>query len=494
MSHSFQRMIVIAIILLTSAVIKNVSASTSSSSSFFPFFQKEKDQSTSKEEEEGSILNLSVPMSISYNWPPSPHYQSQQQQQRNKNDKYYLSDDMLDEDVDDLNHDYHSSSSSSSTVSYYGMERYGMGREYDILDIFKKPKVMTTATHHAGKTSASRAAAAAAAGSRNNGWSWWKKQKVETPRRIVATVPNPSYFRNNDSSSSSPPPTTPTTEPTVSATRNSNLLSSIRKSLFTFPSSSQSYFSSSTGSQSNSTLPTTKITLPRIKCHIEPNTIVKIRKTFHFTLPSIPTSRGRKELQLQDASSASSSHVQLKKKKHDKSTLIVGANYNVQDNTWSFRTSLDNIPYFNSIGGKNGGGRTRLLLIGKELQLCNTWLISLGSMEDFVTRLRFRAAVDVTTLKTYAKFGFRAERLNPMNLSDGFTIRKHLSLLKTGNVAVDNKVKMEIKANVAFPKPDIEYTIGDDGNGEDGSGGGVLGMSMGDIEIHVDELNLLLDY
>jgi len=115
-------------------------------------------------------------------------------------------------------------------------------------------------------------------------------------------------------------------------------------------------------------------------------------------------------------------------------------------------------------------------------------------MEDFVTRLRFRAAVDVTTLKTYAKFGFRAERLNPMNLSDGFTIRKHLSLLKTGNVAVDNKVKMEIKANVAFPKPDIEYTIGDDGNGEDGSGGGVLGMSMGDIEIHVDELNLLLDY
>mmetsp|Transcript_33 Transcript_33/g.44 ORF Transcript_33/g.44 Transcript_33/m.44 type:complete len:805 (-) Transcript_33:244-2658(-) len=167
MSHSFQRMIVIAIILLTSPVIKNVSASTSSSSSFFPFFQKEKDQSTSKEEEEGSILNLSVPMSISYNWPPSPHYQSQQQQQRNKNDKYYLSDDMLDEDVDDLNHDYHSSSSSSSTVSYYGMERYGMGREYDILDIFKKPKVMTTATHHAGKTSASRAAAAAAAGSKS---------------------------------------------------------------------------------------------------------------------------------------------------------------------------------------------------------------------------------------------------------------------------------------------------------------------------------------
>ena len=103
----------------------------------------------------------------------------------------------------------------------------------------------------------------------------------------------------------------------------------------------------------------------------------------------------------------------------------------------------------------------------------------IGAVEDLITRLRFRAAVDLSTWKAYARVGFRTERLTPINVMEGFTLVKCLPL--DGN---KGKVKLECKANIALPEPEIEYSTE--------SQRSLVGM--GDIEISIDELNLLLDY
>lgn len=103
----------------------------------------------------------------------------------------------------------------------------------------------------------------------------------------------------------------------------------------------------------------------------------------------------------------------------------------------------------------------------------------LGAVEDLVTRLRFRAAINLQTFQAYARVGFRTERLSPINVMEGFTILKRLPLDGSrGNV------KLEVKANVALPEPEIEY------NTE--SQRSLIGM--GDMEVSIDEMNLLLDY
>jgi len=100
-------------------------------------------------------------------------------------------------------------------------------------------------------------------------------------------------------------------------------------------------------------------------------------------------------------------------------------------------------------------------------------------VEDLVTRLRMRAAVDLGTMKAYARLGFRTERLSPINVVEGFTLTKRLPL--DGN---DGHVKLEVKANFAFPEPEIEYSTENHRSF----------VGMGDIEVNIDELNLLLDY
>jgi hypothetical protein len=102
-----------------------------------------------------------------------------------------------------------------------------------------------------------------------------------------------------------------------------------------------------------------------------------------------------------------------------------------------------------------------------------------GPVEDLVTRLRFRAAVDMQTMKAYARVGFRTERLSPINVMEGFTLRKKVPL--SGS---DGPIKLEIKANVALPEPEIEYSTENQRS--------LVGM--GDIEVNIEELNLLLDY
>ena len=173
---------------------------------------------------------------------------------------------------------------------------------------------------------------------------------------------------------------------------------------------------------------------PKIHCRVEPTTTLKIRKTFR-PLHTI---------------------------------VQVGADFNTQLSVWQFKSSWEDA----LIGGK-------LTLAGRELQFTKSWQLSVGAMGDLVTRLKLRAAVDLQTWKAYARIGFRTERLAPINVMEGFTVMKQIPL--DGN---KGHVKLEVKANFALPEPEIEYSTEIQRS--------VIGM--GDIEINIDELNLLLDY
>lgn len=173
---------------------------------------------------------------------------------------------------------------------------------------------------------------------------------------------------------------------------------------------------------------------PKIQCRVEPTTTLKIRKTFRPL----------------------------------KTIVRLGADFNTQLGVWQFKSSWED----EIIGGK-------LTLAGRELQLTKSWPLSVGVVDDVITRLRFRAAVDLQTWKAYARVGFRTERLSPINVMEGFTLLKQIPLDGSrGNV------KLEVKANFALPEPEIEYSTETHRS--------LIGM--GDIEVNIEELNLVLDY
>jgi hypothetical protein len=146
----------------------------------------------------------------------------------------------------------------------------------------------------------------------------------------------------------------------------------------------------------------------------------------------------------------------------------LGADFNTQLGVWQFKSSWEDA----FLGGK-------LTLAGRELQLTKSWQLSVTAVEDLVTRLRCRAAVDLQTWKAYVRVGFRTERLSPINVVDGFTILKQIPL--DGS---KGHVKLEVKAILSLPEPEIEYSTETQRS--------LVGM--GDIEVNVEELNLLLDY
>ena len=176
--------------------------------------------------------------------------------------------------------------------------------------------------------------------------------------------------------------------------------------------------------------------LPKIQCRVEPTTTLKIRKTFRPL----------------------------------KTIVRLSAHFNTQQGVWQFQSSW----YDAIIGSK------LTLVAGKELQLAKSWQLSVGlPSEDLVTRLRLRAAVDLQSWKAYVRIGFRTERLSPINVLEGFSLLKQIPL--DGH---DGHIKLEVKANFALPEPEIEYSTETQRS--------LIGM--GDIEVGIEELNLLLDY
>lgn len=177
---------------------------------------------------------------------------------------------------------------------------------------------------------------------------------------------------------------------------------------------------------------------PHIRATCEPTTTLKLRKTFY----------------------------PLKK-----TVLTLGADYNTNIGVWQFRSSWED----SIIGG-------RISVAGRELMLTKSWLVKLLDSEDVATRLKFRAAVNTADWTAYAKFGFRTERIAPLNIKEGFSLKKKLHLDGSRGHA-----KLEVVARVALPEPEIRFST--DG---DTSRGMVAGM--GDVQIAFDELNLLLEY
>jgi len=171
-----------------------------------------------------------------------------------------------------------------------------------------------------------------------------------------------------------------------------------------------------------------------IQCRLKPKTTLKVSKTFRPL----------------------------------KTIIRLGADFNTQLGVWQFKSSwADSI-----VGGE-------LTLKGRELQFSKSWLLSTGVVEDLMVRGNLRAAVDLGTMKAYARLGFRTEQLSPFNIVEGLTLREKFPL--DGN---NGHVKLEIKANVAFPQPEIKYSTENRGSF----------VGMGPIEVNVDEMNLLLDY
>ena len=99
-----------------------------------------------------------------------------------------------------------------------------------------------------------------------------------------------------------------------------------------------------------------------------------------------------------------------------------------------------------------------------------------------MTRLRLRASLDLKTLGVTCRLGFRTERGDTLDLPRGFRFTRALPL--DGR---DGHAKVEVKANIAVPEPEVEW-----GTGADRERGQVVGM--GDVEVGVEEINLVMEY
>lgn len=100
-----------------------------------------------------------------------------------------------------------------------------------------------------------------------------------------------------------------------------------------------------------------------------------------------------------------------------KTILTLGADYNTQIGVWQFRSTWED----SIIGG-------RISIAGREVMLTKSWLLKVMDSEDVATRLKFRAAINTRDWTAYAKFGFRTERISPLNIRDGFQLAKKFPL------------------------------------------------------------------
>lgn len=180
--------------------------------------------------------------------------------------------------------------------------------------------------------------------------------------------------------------------------------------------------------------------LPGLRIRVEPSTKIKLRKTFYPLGATV---------------------------------LRIGADFDAQLGIWQFRSSWED----RVIGGA-------LNVVGREIQIQKKWRFNLdqekiGGPEDLTTLVRFRAAVDLATRKAYAKVGFRPERIRPFNIYDGFRVARRLPL-----DGKRDRIKLELKARLALPEPEVGFST---------EASKIL-VGLGDVEMTLEELNLLVDY
>ena len=180
--------------------------------------------------------------------------------------------------------------------------------------------------------------------------------------------------------------------------------------------------------------------LPGLRIRVEPSTKIKLRKTFYPLGATV---------------------------------LRIGADFDAQLGIWQFRSSWED----RIIGGA-------LNIVGREIQIQKNWRFNLdqekfGGREDLMTSVRFRAAVDLATRKAYAKVGFQPERIRPFNVYDGFRVARRLPL-----DGKRDRIKLELKARLALPEPEVGFST---------ETSKIL-VGLGDVEMTLEELNLLVDY
>mmetsp|Transcript_10305 Transcript_10305/g.10384 ORF Transcript_10305/g.10384 Transcript_10305/m.10384 type:complete len:302 (-) Transcript_10305:476-1381(-) len=175
-----------------------------------------------------------------------------------------------------------------------------------------------------------------------------------------------------------------------------------------------------------------QVNMPRINVRADPSTTLKLRKCF----------------------------------RPFRTKLTIGADFNAQLGVWQLRHSWED----NIIGG-------RITLANKELRLSKSWPLSVGIVDDFVARLKFLAAIDLETGKARARVGFRTERVNPIDVVQGLTLLRQVPL--DGD---RGHIKLEYKANFAFPEPEIEFSTDNHRS--------IAGF--GDIEVKIEEVNIIV--
>jgi len=184
---------------------------------------------------------------------------------------------------------------------------------------------------------------------------------------------------------------------------------------------------------SNSDSHSWKDLIPRVRVVIEPMTTLKLRKRFYPF----------------------------------KTTIELGADYNTQLGVWQFRSSWED----RIVGG-------RLSFKGRELQFSKNWVLGLDK-EDIIGRIKFRAGLDLSSWRSYARCGFRTERVTPVNVQEGFSIRRKVPLDGSNGHA-----KLEVRTTMRLPDPEVEFS----------SDKKHFFLGTGDVQVSLDELNLMLEY
>lgn len=108
------------------------------------------------------------------------------------------------------------------------------------------------------------------------------------------------------------------------------------------------------------------------------------------------------------------------------------------------------------------------------------------------TRFNLCAAYDLTSRRTSARFGFRAENTDAVGSYQVMPGRKGFSIVPIIPLDSERRVLLEAKTNIDLPEP--EFVIGTDFDGASGDGGS-LGMGIGgDIDVNIDEVNIVFSF
>lgn len=206
-------------------------------------------------------------------------------------------------------------------------------------------------------------------------------------------------------------------------------------------------------------LETTGVHIPRINLHIDPITILKLRKSWHNIIPGAIIRIG--------ADLESKGVWRLRGCVEDK---LIGGRFTIK----KMKYADDEL---------EEDGRAVLMEYSK------SWLFAGAGSTG--TRFNLCTTYDLTSQRGSARFGFRSENIDVAGRYHIITGRKGFCIIPIIPLDRDGRLFLEAKALVDLPQP--EFVIGTDyGPGAIGSGQS-LGMGIGgDVDVDVQEVNVIV--